>query len=74
MLTCKTCILLSPASHYWRLEYPCHYVCLCLGTCADADGKETTIADVVETLLPTGGYKGHGLAAMVECMSCSATG
>ncbi|XP_065178444.1 uncharacterized oxidoreductase YjmC-like isoform X2 [Sycon ciliatum] len=44
------------------------------GTCADADGQETTNPDLVRTLVPVGGYKGHGLAAMVEVMCCSATG
>lgn len=44
------------------------------GTCADKEGKETTVANLVETLAPIGGYKGHGLAAMVEVMSCSVTG
>lgn len=41
------------------------------GTAADEEGNPTTDAQQASSLLPTGGYKGYGLAAMVEIL-CTA--
>src|SRR5690606_17915276 len=38
------------------------------GVAADADGAETRDPDSARSLLPAGGYKGYGLAAMVEIL------
>lgn len=44
------------------------------GSSADSDGAETTDAASAASLLPTGSYKGYGLAAMVEVLCGIMTG
>ena len=45
-----------------------------LGWGVDKDGRDTTNASEVETLLPLGGPKGSGLSLMIECLSSVAVG
>ena len=40
----------------------------------DADGRETRDAAVARALMPSGGYKGFGLGAMVDILCASLTG
>ena len=40
-----------------------------LGWALDADGRPTTDATLAKILMPSGGYKGSGLAMMFECLS-----
>jgi ureidoglycolate dehydrogenase (NAD+) len=44
------------------------------GSAVDANGEPTTDAKKVVSLTATGGYKGYGLAAMVEILCCVVTG
>ena len=44
------------------------------GVATTAEGVPTTDAADTQFLVPTGGYKGFGLASMVEILSCVMTG
>jgi len=44
------------------------------GIAADAEGRETRDPEAARSLLPAGGYKGYGLAAMVEMLCAIFTG
>ena len=44
------------------------------GVATTAEGVPTTDAADTQFLVPTGGYKGFGLASMVEVLSCVMTG
>jgi len=59
----------SQVKHYRKLG-----LSLPLGWALDKDGNDTAEPDEVVSLSPLGGYKGQGLAMMVQVLSCLLTG
>eukprot|EP00941_MAST-03F_sp_MAST-3F-sp1_P005652 g5652.t1 len=70
------CLDMSTSKRSWNLVEHARKTGkpLPLDVAVDADGKETVDPHKARYLKPTGSYKGFGLAAVVEMLSCATTG